>query len=168
MSDAVENLPSPKEQKKGGGKTLWVLIAAMIWFPAANYYIVSSAAGSGASESSHASTEGPKAETRLDHAENQMFTIENLVVNLSDSFQSRYLKASFIVEGNGANFEEAMRGNEAKLVDQAITVLSNLTVADINEGGLKERIKILLINEYNNLLPDIEIRNIYFTEFVFQ
>lgn len=96
------------------------------------------------------------------------YEFNNVVANLRGSGSSRYIKISFTVESNVADFEHYMYTNRIKILDAAISVLSNLTIQDLDEPGIKNIIRSDLLNSFGSALHANVIDNLYFTEFVVQ
>ena len=82
---------------------------------------------------------------------------------------TRYLKATFIVTGpNGASTKPVFEGAKDQLKDVTISVLSSLTLSDLEEPGAKNVIREKLVNAYNQALAKKVADQVYFSEFVVQ
>jgi len=91
-----------------------------------------------------------------------------VIVNLSGTMGTRYLKASFLVTGSDPKLNDTFIGNKAKLIDITINVLSSLSLADTEEAGAKNIIREKLVNAYNQALGRKVAEQIYFSDFVIQ
>lgn len=97
------------------------------------------------------------------------FRFENLVVNLAGTMGTRYLKTSFIVEGDGAGALRArFESTEVPLRDAALSVLASLTLADLEEVGARNFIRERLVRAFNQTLGEPVAEQIYFIDFVVQ
>lgn len=93
---------------------------------------------------------------------------ENIVANLSGSLQSRYVKVSFMIEGSDPNFENIIQDNKVKLIDVTLGILSNLTISDLEQPGIRNVIRSDLLGAFENTLKGRYVEHLYFSEFVVQ
>jgi flagellar FliL protein len=96
------------------------------------------------------------------------YEFQNVVVNLSGTMGTRYLKTSFLVTGADANIKAIFDGAKPKLTDITLNVLSSLTLADIEEPGAKNVIREKLVAAYNQALGRKVADQVYFSDFVVQ
>ncbi len=96
------------------------------------------------------------------------YRFENVVVNLAGTMGTRYLKASFIVSGPGADIVTRFDAARPQLGDVTIAVLSSLTLADLEESGSKNIIRERLLAAYNQALGGKLVDNLFFSDFVVQ
>ena len=96
------------------------------------------------------------------------YKFENVVVNLSGTMGTRYLKASFLITGEKPDLAERFAEAKPQLTDVTLAVLSSLTLADLEESGSKNIIRERLIASYNQALGGKVAENLYFSEFVVQ
>lgn len=96
------------------------------------------------------------------------YEFNNVVVNLSGTMGTRYLKTSFLVTSKEPSLREVFVGNKPKMVDITLNVLSSLSLADLEEAGAKNIIREKLINAYNQALGKKIAEQIYFSDFVVQ
>lgn len=90
----------------------------------------------------------------------------NVVVNLAGTMGTRYLKTSFIVTGK--NVKATFEGDKARLTDVTLSVLSSLTLADLEEPGAKNVLREKLVGAYNQVLGKRLVDQVYFSDFVIQ
>ena len=102
------------------------------------------------------STEGPGS-----------YRFENIVVNLSGTMGTRYLKASFLVTGK-ENLRELFEERQPQLLDATLNSLGSLTLADLEEVGSRNLIRARLIAAYNEVIGVRVVDQIYFSDFVVQ
>ena len=93
---------------------------------------------------------------------------ENVVANLAGAMKTRFVKVSFTVEGEDPDFKETVTANKAKLIDSALGILGGMTVADLDEPGVKNVVRSDLVDAFNQILPKPIIKGLYFSEFVIQ
>ncbi len=169
---APESPPKPKKSLKliiiaGGAVLVLLLIGGVVAF-----FLLSSSP----SDSSD-SSEAPSLMDKLkgivsggkknpETAPTAIHKMEPFLVNLADPGQLRYLKVTLHVETpqKGEEYEKRL----PQLRDSVLSILSSKNFKDIltSEGknALREEIK----EKMNQLLVEMKVRNIYFTEFVIQ
>ena len=91
-----------------------------------------------------------------------------MIVNLSGTMGTRYLKTTFKVVGKDNTLRATFESNKDKLLDVTLNVLSSLSLADLEEVGAKNIIREKLINSYNQALGKKTADQVYFTDFVVQ
>lgn len=96
------------------------------------------------------------------------YDFESLVVNLSGTMGTRYLKASFTVYSNNADLKEVVDKNKKQLLDVASTVLGSRTLADLEQPGAKNVVRNDLMANINQALKSDLVTQIFFSEFVVQ
>jgi flagellar FliL protein len=96
------------------------------------------------------------------------YEFSNVVVNLSGSGGTRYLKASFTVSGSKADFPQILNQNKNQLLDVAINVLGSKSMADLEAPTSKNMIRSDLVESFNQALKGDVVDQLFFTEFVVQ
>ncbi len=97
------------------------------------------------------------------------YEFKNVVVNLSGTMGTRYLKTSFLVTAAKDNdIKSLFEGAKARLMDVTLNVLSSLTLADLEEPGSKNVIREKLVMAYNQALGKKVADQVYFSDFVIQ
>jgi flagellar FliL protein len=91
----------------------------------------------------------------------------DIVVNLSGTMGSRYLKTSFLVSGS-EDLSERFEEHQAQLFDVTLNTLGSLSLADLEEVGSRNLIRARLIAAYNDVLGVRAAEKIYFSEFLVQ
>lgn len=122
------------------------------------------AEGTGGEE--HGGGHGKKGEGAAAPANTYEFA--NIVVNLSGTMGTRYLKTTFLVTGTDKALRGTFESNKAKLLDVTLNVLSSLSLADLEEAGAKNLIREKLIGAYNQALNKKVAEQVYFSDFVVQ
>ena len=93
----------------------------------------------------------------------------NVVVNLSGTMGTRYLKTSFVVTGlKPDTIKPAFENNKDKLTDITLGVLSSLSLSDLEEPGAKNVLREKLVTAYNQALGSRVAEQVYFSDFVVQ
>jgi flagellar protein FliL len=96
------------------------------------------------------------------------YEFSNVVVNLAGTMGTRYLKTSFIVTGAEVGLPAAFEAKKAQLTDVTLSVLSALTLADLEEPGSKNVLREKLVGAYNEVLGRKIVDQVYFSDFVVQ
>jgi flagellar FliL protein len=96
------------------------------------------------------------------------YEFSNVVVNLAGTMGTRYLKTSFIVTGAEVGLPAAFEAKKAQLTDVTLSVLSALTLADLEEPGSKNVLREKLVGAYNEVLGRKVVDQVYFSDFVVQ
>jgi len=118
------------------------------------------AAGHGDKKKEGGKEEGSNADT---------YAFSNVVVNLSGTMGTRYLKTSFVVTGlKPDTIKAAFEENKDKLTDVTLGVLSSLSLSDLEEPGAKNVLREKLVTAYNQALGSRVAEQVYFSDFVVQ
>ncbi|MGA2691997.1 MAG: flagellar basal body-associated FliL family protein [Opitutaceae bacterium] len=96
------------------------------------------------------------------------YDFTNVVVNLSGTMGTRYLKTTFTVTGADAALKQQFDANKARLTDVTLNVLSSLSLADLEEAGSKNVIRDKLVTAYNQALGHRVVEQVYFSDFLIQ
>ena len=96
------------------------------------------------------------------------YEVKDIVANLSGSLRSRYIKVSFTLESRQKDFTALMESNRAKIIDATLAVLSDLTLQDLEEPGIKNIVRNDLLNAFGLALKSNAVEQLYFSEFVVQ
>ena len=96
------------------------------------------------------------------------YEFSSVVVNLSGTMGTRYLKTSFLVTGSDANIKGIFEAAKPRLTDVTLNVLSSLSLADLEEPGSKNVIRERLVGAYNQALGKKVAEQVYFSDFVIQ
>ena len=93
---------------------------------------------------------------------------ENVVVNLSGSLGTKYLKTSFTFNSSNPDLKKLIEEHKKQLLDVAINILSSRSLADLEAPGSKNVVRNDLMAHFNEALHSDLIEQIFFTEFVIQ
>lgn len=180
---------APAAAGKVGGVKAWLpLVLAVVVAPAACWAVAEyvllprlqqklAAAQSGEAAAAPAHAAKP-AEKKKGHggkeeggvpAAGDTYEFSNIVVNLSGTMGTRYLKTSFVITGTKPDtIKAAFDGNKAKLTDVTLGVLSSLSLSDLEEPGAKNVLREKLVTAYNQALGGRIAEQVYFSDFVVQ
>lgn len=92
----------------------------------------------------------------------------SLVVNLSGSGNTRYLRTNIVVASSDPKISEHLKEHDAPLRDAAITILSAQTPESVETPAGKDVVRRNLMTQFNRLLGADIIGQVYFKEFVVQ
>ena len=95
--------------------------------------------------------------------EGDSYRFDNVVVNLSGTMGTRYLKVGFLVSGKRADVASRFEAVRPQLGDVTLAVLSSLTLSDLEEAGSKNLIRERLLAAYNQALGSRVVDNLYFS-----
>jgi len=92
----------------------------------------------------------------------------DIVSNLSGSMKSRYIKVSFTAYSADPEIESRVEHEKAKLLDATLGILSSLTLSELEEAGVKNRVRNELLLAFESVLHARLFDELYFSEFVVQ
>lgn len=96
------------------------------------------------------------------------YEFTNVVVNLSGTMGTRYLKTSFTVTGGDANLKQLFETDKPRLTDVTLNVLSVLSLAELEEPGAKNVLRDKLVAAYNQAFGHRVVEQVYFSDFLIQ
>jgi flagellar FliL protein len=160
---------------KKSGSPLVPIIAVVVLVPALCYAVMDfviipkikgsmGVASAPSAPAAKSSTGGKKAEGTGDHTHE----FGTMVVNIAGSGNSRYLRTNFVVSSSDPKIADIIKENNSALRDSALTVLSTLTLASLENANSRDLVRKSLIKKFNDILGAEEVDQIYFTEFVIQ
>ena len=148
------------------------IIAVVILVPALVYgvmdFVILPKLKAAAGTAKHADDHGAKTPKTVSALGEHTAEFGGLVVNLSGTGSSRYLRTNFKVASADAKIGDIMKENESPLRDAAITILSSQPPSALDNPSGREAVRKQLISKFNSLLGAEVIDQIYFSEFVIQ
>ena len=93
---------------------------------------------------------------------------ENLTVNIAGTQGTRYLKVTFNVVGKNDAANKKIDAKHAELVDATLTILSSLSMPELNEPSGKAVVRGRLVAIFNDLLKAPLVTQVFFSDFVVQ
>jgi len=183
--------PAPAAPAAKGALAQWIpLIAALILAPVISWAVAEfvllprmtkklAAVKAGDAPEDHAAAEakpeaakggkeGKAGKEGKEGANPASYEFQNVVVNLSGTMGTRYLKTTFIVTGVDPNIKATFEAQKAQLTDITLNVLSSLSLADLEEPGSKNVLREKLVLAYNQALGKRVAEQVYFSDFVVQ
>jgi flagellar FliL protein len=106
--------------------------------------------------------------SRKSQDDNNIYMIEQMIVNPAGTGGRRFLSASIGFELGDEAANVAMQTKEAIVRDALITILSSQTVPELSDSAQRERLRKLIRLRVSKLLGTDDISAVYFTEFVLQ
>ncbi|BET66053.1 hypothetical protein ASA1KI_09710 [Opitutales bacterium ASA1] len=132
---------------------------------------VAAAAGSAEGDGAHASADSKKASAKDKGPKPEAtfsYEFKDIVSNLTGSMKSRYIKVSFTAYSADPTFAQIVDSNKAKLLDATLSVLGSLSLVDVEDPGVKNKVRGELVFAYESVLRGRVVEEIYFSEFVIQ
>lgn len=174
--------PAPAPNAARSALNSWLpVVAVMLLAPVATWAAVElvvlprlqkkiASAPLSAPSAEHSAAEGAHGEKDKDGKakEKPSFTFENVVVNLSGTMGTRYLKTNVHIVSKDPNVKAIFDGDKPRLTDITQAVLAGLTLTDIEELGARNVIRAKLANAYNEALRRKVVEEVYLTDFVVQ
>lgn len=178
--EAAPASPAAESAPRGGALKAWlpallaILLAPAATFAVAEYVLLPrlqaklALPADGAVMPTPGAKPGETIEKDKDGKEIPTSTHEfnDVVVNLAGTMGTRYLKTSFVVTGKGA--KTTFETDKARLTDITLSVLSSLSLADLEEPGSKNVLREKLVAAYNQALGRHVVDQVYFRDFVIQ
>ena len=100
--------------------------------------------------------------------EKKTYEVKDIMSNIGSETagQVRYARISFVLEGQGDNFPDLMKQNEARFIDATLDVFSVLSLEDLNNPNVKNIVKGQLLQRFEEALGSKRIENLFFSQFV--
>lgn len=184
MAEQDPENPAPTKAKKGGGKTLPIVLIVLLllagagggaWWWASRANAATASSGEAASQDDEGAAVKKKKKKKVGIA----VPMQPFLVNLADEGSSRFLRCtlSLVVDDEEAAVEITGAEGHGKGVEtilmtrlrSAILELLTTQSADIlvtPEG--KQKLKAAIIEKANAVLPDEEVSDVLFSDFVVQ
>lgn len=94
--------------------------------------------------------------------------LSKIVVNVSGSLGTRLLLVNLTLAGSSADFKQRVEEETDPLRDLAASILSAKTMTDLEKPEARNLIRAELLSQFNALLGNGVIQDIYITEFAMQ
>jgi flagellar FliL protein len=141
-------------------------VGQFVLIPSLQKKLAATPAAETAAAGAHEGKEGKEGKDGKEASPNYEF--QNIVVNLSGTMGTRYLKTSFLVTGTEPGVRAIFEANKPRLTDVTLNVLSSLSLADLEEPGAKNVLREKLVSAYNQALGRKVADQVYFSDFVVQ
>ena len=173
MADESQEQTAKTSGKRGiGGMVPLLLVVILV--PALSYamteFLILPKIRAAVAEGGQESAPSEHQELPNTHKESASHAVEftDIVSNLADSMKSRYIKVSFTAYSTDPEIEKRMEHEKAKLLDATLGILSSLTVSELEEAGVKNRLRTELLLSFEAVLHARLFDELYFSEFVVQ
>jgi flagellar FliL protein len=173
MAEENQDKGTETSGKSGTGGFLPILLVVIL-VPALSYamteFFVIPKIKASLAEAGHvekADDHGSLPETKK-HEATHPVEFADIVSNLSGSMKSRYIKVSFTAYSSDPEIESRMEHEKAKLLDATIGILSSLSLSELEEAGVKNRVRNELLLAFESVLHARLFDELYFSEFVVQ
>jgi flagellar protein FliL len=148
--------PSPK--KKSGGKKVLIAIAAVV---------CAGIAAGGWLWHRSASAQSKPADTDATEVKSVLH-LESFVVNLQGGSDNGYLRVGIDLGLGVTSQGEGQKDITAPLRDTILTILGSQNVDNLLTPAGKAKLKEQILAAINQRLPQVECRDVYFTDFLVQ
>jgi flagellar FliL protein len=119
-------------------------------------------------EGSESTTTQPAHEVELAEGEEQLGAIVPLDAFLVNLSGGKYIRLQVQAELETPDIPRRFYSRVVPMRDQIITLLTQKTAAELEDGGGKEKLKLAIRDIMNQQLRREDVRRIYFTQFVIQ
>ena len=182
MADSPDAATPAAKAQKADKTPMMALIAAIVLAPALSFGVAkfvlipslkAELAIEDGAEEEHAEEEdshggGGHGEEAEEAGDPKTYAFNNMVVNLAGTMGTRYLKCSFVVTGRDGKLRSAFDSHHVQLTDVTLSVLSSLSLVELEEAGAKNLLRERLVNSYNQALGKALAEQVYFSDFVIQ
>ncbi len=174
MAEEKKEKKEIKEKKEGGGFNPKILIIGLplfvvqliaVYFITANFLMdkfAQNSAYENLAEDVQIVEEVPEEESQ----ENVLYSINDLVVNPLNSRGGKLLLVSLSFELPTEDEKLLFASKDVIIKDKIISILSEKTQDELSKPSYKDTLKIQLSASIKNLLPDVDVNNIYFSKFI--
>lgn len=101
-------------------------------------------------------------------AATNLVEFNDVIVNLLDDQEPRYLKAAITLEANGPAGVADINAHKAQIKDAIILLLSNKTMPELRDMQGKLQLRADLLEKVNGIIRKGKVKTIYFTDFIVQ
>jgi flagellar FliL protein len=106
---------------------------------------------------------------KVNSAETESMDMGEVIVNLSGSGGSHYLRAKVVIEyPKDKKLAAELDKKKHAVSDAIITTIRSKTYAEVSAGNSTQGLKMSIIEEINKSLETGEITGVYFTDFLIQ
>ncbi|MFX4261947.1 flagellar basal body-associated FliL family protein [Pelotomaculum propionicicum] len=113
--------------------------------------------------------EAGEAKKKVAAGESESLDMGEVVVNLSGSGGSHYLRVKIVIEyPKDKKLAEELKKKKHTVSDAIITTLRSKTYTEVSAANSAQALKLSIMEEVNNNLDSGEITGVYFTDFLVQ
>lgn len=174
MADEALDTQAEAPKKKGKKKLIILVVLLLLvgggGFAAYQMGVVDQLLGGGEATEADAGDEGgeQKAQAEGPTGTEALVSLPTFIVNLADPLGRRYLKLALDVEVNDGEAAEDLTGNEAKVRDSVILLLSSKSYQDLSTMESKILLKKEIAERLNQVMGGPKVQRVYITEMVVQ
>ncbi|PID62471.1 MAG: flagellar basal body protein FliL [Ignavibacteriae bacterium] len=161
-----------KSKKKGFnfkiiliGLPLFIVQLVLVYFITVTFLVdVSSVEGKNKEHTEETAEEEEDEEG--EHAPQHIFSIDDLIINPAGTNGQRLLLLSI---GFGSTSEEGLnllKENEVIIKDIIISTVSRKNLRTLSQIELKDSLKVELAHKVNDVYPEADIKNVYFSKYL--
>jgi flagellar FliL protein len=103
-----------------------------------------------------------------ENAMGPLYSLDTMIVNLSDHGGKRYLRVTMALELNDPDAVTTIESRLPQVRDAILTILPTKTYDEISTTDGKIALRNQVMEKINSLITKGRVDNIYFTEFVVQ
>lgn len=97
-----------------------------------------------------------------------LLAFDDIIVNLLDENETRYLKAAITLELDSGPVADEINERKPQVRDAILLLMSSKTLAELRDLQGKLQLRADLLERINGFLQKGKVTNIYFTDFVVQ
>jgi len=97
-----------------------------------------------------------------------LLSFDDIIVNLLDENETRYLKAAITLELENAAGVDEINERKPQVRDAILLLMSSKTFSELRDLQGKMQLRADLLERINGILQRGKVKNIYFTDFVVQ
>ena len=171
-------------EQKGGSKKMIIMLAggvvAMIAFGVGGYFLGNKHGAGAAKPGAPAIEAGAEAGGESagggggegggegGAAAGNLVEFNDIIVNLLDDQEPRYLKAAITLEMSGPGAVGEVNAHKAQIKDAIILMLSNKTLLELRDMQGKLQLRADLMEKINGIVRKGKVKTLYFTDFIVQ
>lgn len=155
----------------GGGKNWVPLAAILVLMPAVSYAMMEYWMFPRLDDRLAAIVNGEEPRRQISQEKSGMahsHTFEDIIVNVSGTMGTRYLKTSFSIHGDEPEMEETIRLMHSPILDAALGTLATLRLQDLEQPGARNFVRSELIDAINTTVGRQIVQELYFLDFIVQ
>ena len=164
-------------EQKGGKKMIVMLAVAVVLMAGfgAGGYLLGSKKGGGGGKGGEGGKGGPAIEAGAEsggegggQAVGPQVAFDDIIVNLLDDQEPRFLKAAITLELDNPLAVEEVNARKPQIRDAIILLLSNKTLPELRDMQGKLQLRADLLEKINGFLRKGRVKTLYFTDFIVQ
>ncbi|MCF6289654.1 MAG: flagellar basal body-associated FliL family protein [Desulfobacterales bacterium] len=159
-------------EQKGGKRTMiiigGVVLLLMIGCGAGGYFFGVKNSGKAAAADAAGLEQASGTAAAASAGIGSLLAIDDIIVNLLDDRETRYLKAAITLELDSPAVAEEVEQRKPQVRDAVLLLMSSKTFAELRDLQGKLQLRAELLERINGFLQTGKVKTIYFTDFVVQ